>query len=117
MTLKTQMAADAGLFLSQDDFGEEVSWYPDGAEDPLLDPVPIQFHQGATMMGQQMIAIESEAVLLVAKTAIPDPSDGASFIRADGKVWSIDRKGLRGADDVFWFLAANLDPIPTLRMN
>lgn len=114
MSLKEQMAADADVFLNLMEFGEEVTWTPAGA-DPLVDPVPIAFHQGSMMVGGNLVAIESEGTLLVAKAAIPDPSLGASFVRADGKVWTIDRSGGRGSDNIFWKLAAHLNPIPTFK--
>lgn len=114
MTLKQQMAADAAIFTNSDEFGEEVAWQPAGA-DPLEDKVAIQFHQGAMMVKGQMVAIETEGTVLVAITAIPDPAAGANFTRDDGKVWTIDRTGLRGSDTVFHRLACHLDPLPTLK--
>lgn len=115
MTLKEQMAADASLFTNTDEFGEEVEWTAAGAADPLADPVKISFHLGSVVLNGQLVAVDSEATLLVPVAAVPDPSGGASFVRSDGNKWTVDQTGVSGSDGVFWKLAAHRDSRPTLR--
>jgi hypothetical protein len=114
MTLREQMAADAALFVGLAEFGEAVTWQPAGG-DPLAEPVAVEFHRGAMVVGGQLVAVETEATVLVPAAAIPAPAAGARFTRADGTVWTVDKSGVRGGDGVFWKLACHRDPLPTLR--
>lgn len=111
MSLKEQIAADADLFLNFEDFGEEVVYTR--KEGGAVQPLPILFHQGMTMVGGQLVAIETEATAIFAVAAMT-PAAGDFFTRANGESWKIDRNSRRDSDGVYWRIHVVRDRLAVL---
>ena len=116
MILKEQMAADGPLFTNEEDFGEQVIYLPKSAvTDADGFPVDVQFLHGSAMVGNQLLAIETEGSLLLPKAVVPVVKGGDRFRREDGSIWHISNSSVRGSDAVFWKLEVDQDPQPTFR--
>jgi len=111
MSLKEQMAADADLFLSVADFGEEVVYTK--KEDGSMYAMPLLFHQGMTMVGGQLVAIETEATAIFSAAAMT-PAAGDFFTRENGESWKIDRNSRRDSDGVYWRIHVVRDRLAVL---
>jgi hypothetical protein len=99
VSLNEQMAADADLFTNVADFGEEVVYTQKSGVQH--EGFPLLFQQGVTMVGGQLVMIESEATVIFS-VARMNPGSGDFFTRASGDVWKIDATSRRDSDGVFW---------------
>lgn len=114
MSLKEQMAADAGLFVNIEDFGEAAVCTP--LSGPAFS-LPVLVGESVTTVGGQVVAIEDEVNMVCAVADLQELAGGEKFTLADGREFVYNATNHRYSDGVFWRLKVSREPrgVPKLR--
>lgn len=111
MTLKAQMAADAALFLNQEEFAEEVLYTP---KDGTAFAVSLLVAPATVKVGGEVVTIDGEVVVILAMADVPAPGAGDTILRENGEAYRLERSSPRSDDGVFWKLRLVRDRLPVL---